>query len=158
MRQEAYSIPTIQVLRDLFDNYEYDSEKKEFADLEKRKEENVMLDVFLNTDIMRTAMQWLADKGYVEPDDFEWKDTLRHIWMSKINGATSGFERIFLAERYPGPSILGGQNWVYFDHQETLKRINYLGYVDKINLGDVRGIFIIFFCLQKKKSTTLFCI
>ena len=100
-------------------------------------EENVMLDVFLDTDIMTTTMKWLSEKGYVEPDDFEWKDTLRHLWLSKVNGATSGFERIFLAEKYPGPSILGAQNWVYFEHEESRRRINYLGYTDKVTIDNV---------------------
>lgn len=125
----------------MYDNYEYDSEKKELMNADKWRQENVFLDTFLSTNIMTTAMNWLSKKGYIESDDFEWKDTLRHIWLSKVNGATSGFERIFLAEKYPGPSIIGAQNWIYFDSQEWLRRINYMSYVDKINLGDVSEIF-----------------
>ncbi|XP_043276343.1 poly(U)-specific endoribonuclease homolog [Venturia canescens] len=157
VRDEAYALPTIQAVREMYDNYEYDSETKEISNSDKRRQENVFLDTLLNTNIMTTAMKWLSNKGYVESDDFEWKDTLRHIWLSKVNGATCGFERIFLAEKYPGPSVIGAQNWIYFDSREWLRKINYMSYVDKVDLGDKATLVKINFKIDDvpKANTTM---
>ncbi|XP_029170555.1 poly(U)-specific endoribonuclease homolog isoform X1 [Nylanderia fulva] len=134
-QQEVYDYPTIQVIRALYDNYEHNSTVKENRTLEKRKKEDLLLDVFLNTNVMTRAMQWLSDRGFIDPDDFEKKDILRHIWFTQFDGATSGFERVFTSERY-GADLLGVQDWIYFDYQESKRRIDYLGYVDTLKLGD----------------------
>lgn len=81
-------------------------------------------------------MQWLSSRGFIDPDDFEWKDTLRRIWFTQFNGATSGFERIFTSERYD-MNLLGVQDWIYFNYQESKKRIDYMGYVDTLKVGEV---------------------
>ncbi|XP_015122473.1 basic proline-rich protein [Diachasma alloeum] len=133
---ELEDMPTVRMVKNIFDNYQINSTLKENSTSEMKKEENLLLDTFLNTDIMTTAMNWLASKYYIEPDDFEMKDTLRHIWFNKIDGATSGFERIFLAELYPGPSFIGAQNWIYFGAKEALKEINYMGYTEERAIAD----------------------
>lgn len=86
-------------------------------------------------------MQWLSDRGFIDPDDFEKKDILRNIWFSQFNGATSGFERVFTSERY-GVDLLGVQDWLYFNYQESKGRIDYMGYVDILKLDDVSFIYI----------------
>lgn len=88
---------------------------------------------------MAKAMQWLSDRGFIDPDDFEKKDTLQHIWFNTFDGATSGFERVFVSERY-GTELLGVQDWIYFNYQESNRRINYMGYIDTMKLGDVSHI------------------
>lgn len=136
VQEEIYDYPTILAIRSLYDNYEHNSTVKEIRTPEKRKEEEFLLDMFLNTNVMARAMQWLSDRGFIDPDDFERKDILRHIWFNPFDGATSGFERVFTSERY-GTELLGVQDWIYFNYQESKKRINYMGYVDTMKLGDV---------------------
>lgn len=133
---EVYDYPTILVIRALYDNYEHNSTVKENRTLEKRKKEDLLLDVFMSTNVLTRTMQWLSDRGFMDPDDFEKKDTLRHIWFSQFDGATSGFERVFTSERY-GVDLLGVQDWIYFNYQESKGRIDYMGYVDTLKLGDV---------------------
>jgi len=139
VQEEAYDYPTILAIRALYDKYEHNSTVKETRTLEKQKKEDLLLDVFLNTNVMTKTMRWLSDRGFIEPDDFEWKDTLRHIWFKTFDGATSGFERVFTSERY-GTELLGVQDWIYFNYQESKKRIDYMGYVDTMKLGDVSHI------------------
>lgn len=136
---ELLEYPSISVIRTLYDSYEYDSRKKLNRSLEIRKQENLLLDIFLNTNEMSRAMEWLADRGFIAPDDFERKDVLRRIWFTVFNGSTCGFERVFASEKY-GTAIIGVQDWIYFENQESLKRINYMGYVDKLDLGSVNDL------------------
>ncbi|XP_015122472.1 poly(U)-specific endoribonuclease homolog isoform X2 [Diachasma alloeum] len=133
---DLYDMPTIRVLQNLFDNYQLNATTKENITDEMRKEQHLLLDTFFNTDIMTTAMDWLARKNYVEPDDFEMKDTLRRTWFNKIEGSTSGFERVFLAEIYPGSTVLGAQNWIYFMSKEASRDIDYMGYSEEHPITD----------------------
>ncbi|XP_036140344.1 poly(U)-specific endoribonuclease homolog isoform X2 [Monomorium pharaonis] len=135
VQEEVYDYPTILAIRSLYDNYEHDSTMKENRTLEKRKKEDLLLDMFLSTNVMAKAMQWLSDRGFIEPYDFDRKDTLRTIWFNTFNGATSGFERVFTSERYD-TELLGVQDWIYFNYQESKNRIDYMGYVDTMKLGN----------------------
>ncbi|CAL7943097.1 unnamed protein product [Xylocopa violacea] len=136
---ELFQYPSIYVIRSLYDNYEHDFLKKLNRTLETRKQENLLIDTFLNTNEMSTTMQWLADRGFIDPDDFERKDVLRRIWFTIFSGSTCGFERVFASENY-GTAIVGVQDWIYFAHQESLKRIDYMGYVDKLNFGTTASL------------------
>lgn len=99
-------------------------------------EENLFLDTILNTNVMHTAMKWLSSRNFIDPDDFDRKDILRHIWFTQFSGTSSGFERVFASEIYGGTDILGIQDWIYFDHEESSNAINYMGYTDKVDLGN----------------------
>ncbi|CAK9817153.1 Endoribonuclease CG2145 [Anthophora plagiata] len=131
---ELLEYPTIYATRSLYNSYEYDYKKKINRTIEIRKLENLLIDIFLNTNEITTAMQWLADQGFIDPDDFERKDVLRRIWFTMFSGSTCGFERVFASENY-GTAIIGVQDWIYFHAQESQKRIDYMGYVDKLDLG-----------------------
>lgn len=137
-----YEYPTILVIQALYDNYEHNSTVKENRTVAKRKEEDLLLDVFLNTNVMARAMKWLSIRGFIDPDDFEKKDTIRQIWFNQFDGATSGFERVFTSERY-GYNLLGVQDWIYFEYQESRGRIDYKGYVDILKLGNVSHCIMI---------------
>lgn len=132
VREEAYDYPTILAIRALYDCYEHNSTVKETRTPEKRKKEDLLLDMILNTNVMARAMRWLSDRGFIDPDDFERKDTLRHIWFTTFDGATSGFERVFTSERYD-TELLGVTDWIYFNYQESKNRIDYMGYTDMKN-------------------------
>lgn len=133
---ELLEHPSIYVTRSLYDSYAHDSRQKLNRTLETRKKENLLIDTFLNTNEMARTMQWLADHGFIDPDDFERKDVIRRIWFTIFSGSTCGFERVFGSENY-GVAIVGVQDWIYFQNQESLGRIDYMGYVDKLNLGSV---------------------
>ncbi|KOX78255.1 Poly(U)-specific endoribonuclease like protein, partial [Melipona quadrifasciata] len=136
---ELLDYPSIYITRSLYDNYEHNSSKKLNRTLEIRKEENLLIDIFLNTNEMSRAMQWLADHGFIDPDDFERKDVLRRIWFTVFSGSTCGFERVFASENY-GTAIIGVQDWIYFEYQESSKRIDYMGYTDKLDLGSTASL------------------
>lgn len=108
---------------------------------DERREEDALLDTFLATDVMKTAMKYLSDKGYVANDEYEFKDALKRIWFSqfkRIDGepSSSGFETVFLAEQFDS-EIIGLHNWIYFAKQEEASKLNYLGYIKKAELGSV---------------------
>lgn len=141
VKDEAYEIPTVKAVLALHDNYEFDVKTKETVTSEKRKEESDLLDKILETDTMKTAMKFLAEKGYIQDDEYEFKDTMKRIWFSqfkRIDGdaSSSGFETVFLAEQFDS-DIIGLHNWIYYAKQEAEKKLNYLGYIKEAKLGDV---------------------
>ena len=141
MKDEAYEIPTVKSVIALHDNYELDVKTKETITPEERKEESDLLDKVLETDVMKATMKFLVDKGYIEDDEYEFKDTMKRIWFSqfkRIDGdaSSSGFETVFLAEQFDS-DIIGLHNWIYYAKQEADKKLNYLGYVKEVKLGDV---------------------
>jgi poly(U)-specific endoribonuclease len=141
VKPEAYEIPTVKAVVALHDNYELDVKTKEHLTPEKRREESDLLDTVIATDVMKETMKFLADKGYVPNDEYEFKDALKRIWFSqfkRIDGdaSSSGFETVFLAEKFDN-EIIGLHDWIYFAKQEEAKNLNYLGYIKKLDLGTV---------------------
>lgn len=57
-------IPTIVKLRALFNNYELDTTTDETVTATERQEEDEFLEKILDTAVMRTAMNYLKDKGF----------------------------------------------------------------------------------------------
>ena len=116
MNNEAYEIPTVKAVIALHDNYELNVKTKETVTSEERKEESELLDKILETDVMKSMMKFLADKGYIQDDEYEFKDTMKRIWFSqfkRIDGdaSSSGFETVFLAEQFDS-DIIGLHNWI----------------------------------------------
>ncbi|XP_046832500.1 endoribonuclease CG2145-like [Vespa crabro] len=144
VKPEAYEIPTIKSVIDLHDNYELDVKVKENLTPEKREKESQLLDNFLKTDVLQSAMKFLASKGYIPDDPYEFKDTLKRIWFSqfkRIDGdaSSSGFETVYLAEQFDS-DIIGLHNWIYYAKQEAEKKIDYLGYIKELTFGDKAAI------------------
>ncbi|XP_014228439.1 poly(U)-specific endoribonuclease homolog [Trichogramma pretiosum] len=139
VKPEAYEIPTVKAVLALHDNYELDVKTKETVSSEERKEESDLLDAFLTTDVMKAAMKFLSDKGYVPNDEYEFKDSLKRIWFSQFKRmegepTSSGFETVFLAEKFDN-EIIGLHNWIYFAKQEEAKNLNYLGFIKMAEFG-----------------------
>ncbi|XP_074106681.1 uncharacterized protein LOC141532299 isoform X2 [Cotesia typhae] len=162
VKSEAYEIPTIKATIAFHDNYELDIKTKEVVTSEERKEESDFIDSILETDIMKTLMKFLADKGYVPNDEYEFKDTLKRIWFSqfkRIDGepGSSGFETIFLAEKFDS-EIIGMHNWIYYAKREEDKKLNYLGYIKQTTLGDKGAIIKLRSSLEEiiQPVTTIF--
>ncbi|XP_076228812.1 uncharacterized protein LOC143175148 [Nomia melanderi] len=141
---ELLEYPTIYVTRALYDRYEHHFQRKLNRTKDLREQENLLLDTYLNTDVMASAMQWLADRGFIDPDDFERRDVLRRIWFTVFGGSTCGFERIFDSENY-GVSIMGVQDWLHFAVKESTNSIKYIGWVDKLNLGNTASLLTLNF-------------
>ncbi|XP_076639834.1 uncharacterized protein LOC143351791 isoform X2 [Colletes latitarsis] len=140
VKAEAYEIPTVKAVLALHDNYEFDVKTKETVTSEERREESELIDKILETDIMKSTMKFLADKGYIPDDEYEFKDSLKRIWFSqfkRIDGdaSSSGFETVFLAEKFDS-DIIGLHDWIYYAKQEAEKKLNYLGYIKEVKLGD----------------------
>lgn len=69
------------------------------------------------------------------------KEYLRLIWMGQYNRGggiegSSGLEHVFLGEKN-GNSISGYHGWIKYYRDELAGRMNYLGYMTKIDLGVV---------------------
>ncbi|XP_076685517.1 uncharacterized protein LOC143377747 isoform X2 [Andrena cerasifolii] len=140
VKAEAYETPTVKAVLALHDNYEFDVKTKEIVTPEERREEAELLDKILETEVMKTTMKFLADKGYIEDDVYEFKDTMKRIWFSqfkRIDGdaSSSSFETVFLAEKFDS-DIIGLHDWIYYAKQEADKKLNYLGYIKEVKLGD----------------------
>lgn len=58
-------IQTIVKLRALFDNYELDTMTDETVTAAERQEEDEFLEKILDTTVMKTAMNYLKDKGFL---------------------------------------------------------------------------------------------
>jgi len=154
----AYQIPSIEKLILLYNNYFVEASQNEVYSGQERIEENNLLDVMLTTPVMQFARSFLVRKGafptvktasnwnlvfagLIGKDPKEFKDLLRQLWFymySRGGGkiGSSGFEHIFLAE-IKNNQVSGLHNWVYFNEEETQGRANYLGYMKKIDLGEV---------------------
>lgn len=141
VKPEAYEIPTIKSVLALQDNYELDVKTKETVTSDERREESELLDKFMETEVLKTAMKFLVDKGFVPNDEYEFKDTLKRIWFSqfqRVEGepSSSGFEAVFVAEKLDS-YMIGPQNWIYYAKQEAQKNLDYRGYLKDVKLGDV---------------------
>ena len=149
VKPEALQIPTIQKVLSIYDNYQLDTRNNEYISPAQRQEESLLIDTFLSTNVMSYAMRFLADKGLVRKDYYEYKDLLRKIWFNLFSRGdgkigSSGFEHVFMTELKLGTEVSGLHNWIYFNAEEVKKRADYLGYVKKVDLGDVNIPFSFF--------------
>ncbi|XP_031835810.1 uncharacterized protein LOC116428372 [Nomia melanderi] len=144
VQAEAYDLPTVKAVLALHDNYELDVKTKETVTSEERREESDLIDKIMETEIIKSTMKFLADKGYIPDDEYEFKDSLKRIWFSqfkRIDGepSSSGFETVFLAEQFDS-DIIGLHNWIYYAKQEAANKLNYLGYIKETKMGDKAAV------------------
>ena len=136
-------IPTIKLMRKLYDNYDLNSLHAEIITPEEDLEENDFIDGLLNTNIMIHSMDFLASKGFFSKNLTVYKNILKKIWFhpySRSNHtelSSSGFEHVFLVEKKRGNHITGLHNWIFFATQEYDNKADYLGYISKENLANV---------------------
>jgi poly(U)-specific endoribonuclease len=142
VKPEALQLPTIRKVLTIYDNYKLDTRESEYISPAQRQEESLLVDTFLSTNLMSAAMRFLADKGFVKKDYYEYKDALRTLWFNLYSRGegkigSSGFEHVFLTELKLGTELSGLHNWIYFNAEELKKRLDYLGYIKKLDLGNV---------------------
>ncbi|XP_063375635.1 endoribonuclease CG2145-like [Cydia amplana] len=147
--QAAWNIPTIQKFVPLLDNYERDTLVNEYVTPQERNEENAFMDVIMSTTVIRHMMNFLKEKGYVTPDPRQQRDFLKQLWFglySRGKGkiSSSGFEHIFVSELRNG-EVLGLHNWIYFAKEEAANRVNYLGYLKYLPIGDKGAVMKLHF-------------
>ncbi|XP_055854246.1 endoribonuclease CG2145-like [Episyrphus balteatus] len=138
--EKALQPPTIAKMRDLFNNYEIDTSINEYVTPIERKEENDFVDAIMATNVMRQAMLFLQNKGIVSPDPKTHRDLVKSLWFTLYSRGqgkigSSGFEHVFVNEVKNG-TIIGLHNWVYFNEEEKAGRIDYKGYLKKLDLGN----------------------
>lgn len=163
---EAYQIPTVQRVLAIFDNYQLDTHTNEHISVLQREEESLLVDTFLSTNVMSAAMRFLADKGKIRKDYYEYKDTLRRLWFNLFSRGqgkigSTGFEHVFMVELKPvtaGTEVIGLHNWIYFSKEEGKGRADYNGYLKKVDLGTKASIVKIRtkFSGHDKPVTTMF--
>ncbi|XP_047985538.1 endoribonuclease CG2145-like [Leguminivora glycinivorella] len=147
--QATWNIPTIQKFVPLLDNYERDTLVNEYVTPQERNEENAFMDAIMSTTVIRHMMNFLKEKGYVTPDPRQQRDFLKQLWFglySRGKGkiSSSGFEHIFVSELRNG-EVLGLHNWIYFAKEEAANRVNYLGYLKYLPIGDKGAVMKLHF-------------
>ena len=90
-------------------------------------------------------LQILFHVGLADASVAVFKEYLRTIWMGQYNRGggiegSSGLEHVFLGEKNSN-SISGYHGWIKYDRDELAGRMNYLGYMAKIDLGVVSLIY-----------------
>lgn len=144
MKPEAFAISTISKLKLLHNNYILDTNENEYVTAQEKAEENDLLEAMLTTPIMQFTKNFLIAKGRISKDPKDFKDLLKVLWFNMYSRGggrigSSGFEHIFLAELKKN-EVSGLHNWVYFDQAEISKIVDYLGYMKKIDLGEVLSL------------------
>lgn len=136
-------MPTIRLMRKLFDNYDMNTLHAEDITPEEDEEENNFISSLLDTSIMMHSMDFLASKGYFSKNMNEYKQVLKKIWFhpysrsNRTELSSSGFEHVFLVEKKRGSHITGLHNWIFFATKEYEDKANYLGYITKQELANV---------------------
>ncbi|XP_015428900.1 PREDICTED: poly(U)-specific endoribonuclease homolog [Dufourea novaeangliae] len=163
---EAFQGPTIQRVISIYDNYQPDTNVNEHISPLQRQEESLLVDTFLSTNVMSAAMRFLADKGQIRKDYYDYKENLRKIWFNLFSRGqgkigSSGFEHVFMAElknAATGTEVVGLHNWIFYSKEEASGKADYNGYLKKVDLGDKASIVKIRtkYSGQDKPVTTIF--
>ncbi|XP_015114098.1 poly(U)-specific endoribonuclease homolog [Diachasma alloeum] len=160
---EAFKIPTINCILQMYDNYHLDTRKTEETTPVHKEEQDRLLDAFLGTNVMATAMKFLSDNNYLPRNESNYRATLITLWFSPYRRgegktSSSGFEHVFLNELRKGRHVLGLHNWIYFNAVESKRQANYLGYLRKIDLGDKAAVLAFHFTFNShdKPITSMF--
>lgn len=136
---KLFQVATVEKMRALFNNYELDTSVNEHSTAMEKTEENDFIDEMLKTNVMRALMQYLQTKDVVNADPKTHKDLLKTIWFTMYSRGqgkigSSGFEHVFLAEN-KNNTIIGLHNWIYMYEMEKEGRVDYKGWIRKVDLG-----------------------
>lgn len=75
------SVPTIKLLRKLYDNFKLEVWKAETDTIAENEEKDELISALLQTEVMLHAMKFLADKGFVKRDIQEYRRILKLTWF-----------------------------------------------------------------------------
>jgi len=132
-----FKLLTIAKLEKLYDNYDPDTTKNEVVNDVEKREESEFLNAALNSSVLQDTERFLKSKGLLAKNT-NFKQFLGDTWFTIFSRgdrkmSSSAFEHIFLAEKKNG-QVSGLHNWLFFLHEEYAKRLNYLGWLKKIEL------------------------
>lgn len=149
----ALSLPTIQKLTALHDNYHADTSVKEEYSIRDLIEITNFVDALFETRTMQTAQKFLQTKNL--PNG---RDNFLEMWFGLYQrgaeNSSSGFEHVFLGEIIKGKEVSGLHNWVFFNREEKSKLLDYMGHMSFTCLGTVCSKLIYWkqFVLSKKQT------
>jgi len=137
---QAWSLPTIEALLTLLDNYDTDVKHKEDHTAEEQAEENSFLSLAMETRVMKKAYEFCLDKGIFSGSIDDFKSYINTLWFGLYDrggsgAGSSGFEHVFIGEIKNG-EVSGFHDWINFYQQEKTNAINYLGYLDQANFNE----------------------
>ncbi|CAI4224107.1 unnamed protein product [Auanema sp. JU1783] len=138
--------PTFTSLQNLMKFYQADATVAENRTPSWNTAISDFLDDVLNTNVMKTAQNFLYNHGMASNDLQTFKEQVTSIWFTLFsrNGgvpSSSGFKSLFFGEETSG-KVVSFNNWVQFYLQENAGLINYHGWFTKENVS-FKVIFII---------------
>ncbi|CAG0901123.1 unnamed protein product [Darwinula stevensoni] len=142
---EVVSIETVSKMMALFNNYKPNTTEPENETSEEKMWQS-FLDSVISTPIVKSAHNFLVQKGAIQDDEAAFEARLRAMWFDmypRVNGTSpgsSGFEHVFMGEQRTN-SVIGFHGWLFFYAQEQQGRMDYLGYKAFRNLTD-KGILL----------------
>ncbi|XP_069990893.1 uridylate-specific endoribonuclease D isoform X1 [Penaeus vannamei] len=132
----ALASPTIRLLEELQDNYSPNVTTSEDEEPDEVAEKEAFLDAVMQTQVMQLTESFLKERGFLTGN---LRDKLDELWFTLYKRkkilSSSGFEHVFAGE-VRGQKVLGLHNWVYFFHEEQQGDINYMRWLNFIDLGD----------------------
>ncbi|XP_047492981.1 uridylate-specific endoribonuclease-like isoform X1 [Penaeus chinensis] len=132
----ALASPTIRLLEELQNNYSPNVTTPEAEDPTETAEKEAFLNAVMQTEVMQLMENFLKERGFLTGS---LKDRLDELWFTLYTRknilSSSGFEHVFAGE-VRGQKVLGLHNWVYFLQKEQEGDINYMRWLNFIDLGD----------------------
>ncbi|XP_011562209.3 endoribonuclease CG2145 [Plutella xylostella] len=140
--ENVWNGPTIKPFVALFDNYHKNVIRPEFQTPTEESEQTTFINTILATGPIRSLMSFFVNKGLTQLNEYpEQVELLRKLWFTKYARHWTGlckcscaFENVFMAE-LKSNTVLGLHSWLFFAKRELDHKANYLGYIDKLDLG-----------------------
>lgn len=129
----------VALLARLYDNYVPDCTVAEKETAEEKQEQSDLLDGLMATPVLSATLSFLAGKGLVPSGKAAQKQFLQKLWFSLYarggrNLGSSAFEHVFLGELKHG-DVSGMHSWLFYSNQEEANKVDYKGYIKKLDLG-----------------------
>ncbi|XP_068679487.1 uridylate-specific endoribonuclease B-like [Montipora capricornis] len=119
----------------LLDNYESEGGQKEVVTQEEVRENQCFIDAIYETEPMKIAHKYLAEKKLMPSDRAQFKWALYNLWFKmyqRTKGVrqldSSAFEHVFVGETRNKTDVIGFHNWIQFYLQEKRGLVDYRGF------------------------------
>lgn len=119
----------------LLDNYESEGGHGEVVTQHEIRENQCFIDAIYETEPMRIAHKYLAEKGLMPGDRPGFKKALYNLWFKlyrRTKGVrqldSSAFEHVFVGETRNKGDVIGFHNWIQFYLQEKRGLVDYRGF------------------------------
>ncbi|XP_014210375.1 poly(U)-specific endoribonuclease homolog [Copidosoma floridanum] len=125
VKPEAFEIPTIKSFLSIYQKYYQKSGVEKIETKVELNDQKLLIETFLNTTVLSTAMGFLGEKGFVKNDFDEYKKSLRNLWFEPYNA----FVHRFFGHRTPRfstPDYSKGRtfsNWITMHLEEKKQKM-----------------------------------